>query len=195
MESPERSVRACVRPRTVRAVRVYSHVSRFRDSLRGWRSQERGGSNPPFRTSIRFARSVLHGVFRHSGPRVARSARRARIPLPHQQQERPRKCGPFSFSARQKANRQLTAEMRVAVSEHAFVPRFALQRDAHSPCRSRTEFPSGSQPYRRARRMSRDTSGRVEPADPRWRETLDTARPFLGRADSTTTITIVVVPP
>ena len=158
------SSRACAaarsRPGPVRRTRVSSRQHSKSSSLRGWRSQERGGSNPPFRTN-KPERPANAGLF-HSRPTKSWTAN--------------------------------GAEMRFAVSEQPFVPRSALQRGAHSPCRSRTEFPSGSQPYRRARRMSRDTSGRVEPADPRWRERWTQLVLFWGGADSTTTITIGVPP-
>ena len=42
------SGRAC--STSVARMRVRSHQQSISNSLRGWRSQERGGSNPPFRT-------------------------------------------------------------------------------------------------------------------------------------------------
>jgi hypothetical protein len=55
-----------------------------RTSLRGWRSQERGGSNPPFRTIARFARAGC-GRAASGTRRLALRAwrQRARIPKQH----------------------------------------------------------------------------------------------------------------
>jgi hypothetical protein len=51
IQSSDGPVWAHLCPRSVRTVRVRSHEFRFRNCLRGWRSQDRVGSNPIFRTT------------------------------------------------------------------------------------------------------------------------------------------------
>jgi hypothetical protein len=67
------SARSC--PTSVRHVRVSSHQSMISTSLRGWRSQERGGSNPPFRTTP----PRCFGVVPQGGVRHSAIALRARL--------------------------------------------------------------------------------------------------------------------